>query len=106
MNPKREGEWINITALSVNGDFSVENPHLSRDGKWLYYASNKPEAIGGFDIFRIAVKDNELIGKEERVSGSVNTVLDEKFPQTSLDGKYLYFSSKGHDVHETNFILV
>lgn len=97
MNPEREGEWINITALSVNGDYSVENPHLSRNGEWLYFSSNKPEAIGGFDIFRIAVKDNELIGKAERIEGSVNTVLDEKFPQTSLDGKYLYFSSKGHD---------
>lgn len=97
MNPLNEGEWINITPLSINGDFSVENPHLSKNGKWLYFSSNSPEAIGGFDIFRIAVKDNSIRGNAERVDGSVNTVLDEKFPQTSLDGKYLYFSSKGHD---------
>ncbi len=53
MNPEREGEWINETRLSLNGtDFSVENPHLSHDGEWLYFASDRPEAIGGFDIFR------------------------------------------------------
>ena len=97
MNPNREGEWINSTLLSINGDFSVENPHLSRNGKWLYFSSDRPEALGGFDIFRVAIRNNETYGDVERLEGSVNTVLDEKFPQTSLDGKYLYFSSKGHD---------
>ncbi|TVZ52942.1 OmpA family protein [Dokdonia sp. Hel_I_53] len=104
MNPKREGEWINIVSLAINGDFSIENPHISKNGDWLYFASNRPEAIGGFDIFRIALEKDISIQEMgrfrspvERVEGSVNTVLDEKFPRTSIDGKYLYFSSKGHD---------
>lgn len=97
MNPERQGEWINITLLSVNGDFSVETPHISKDEKWLYFSSNRPEAIGGFDLFKVALKDNHIEGNVTRIEGSVNTVLDEKFPQTSLDGNYLYFSSKGHD---------
>ena len=98
MNPDREGEWINITPItSINGSYSVENPHISKDEKWLYFSSNQPEAIGGFDIFRVALKNNKPTGEAERIEGSVNTSLDEKFPQTSLDGKYLYFSSQGHD---------
>lgn len=98
MNPNREGEWIDITPISaINGNYSVENPHISKDEKWLYFSSNKSEAIGGYDIFRIAIKNNKPSGEIERIEGSVNTALDEKFPQTSFDGRYLYFSSKGHD---------
>lgn len=97
MDPNREGHFINMKPVPFNNpDYSFENPHLSRDGKTLFFASNMPEAIGGFDIFKVAVNEDGTYGKVERVEGAVNTVLDEKFPQTSLDGKYLYFSSKGH----------
>lgn len=98
MNPNREGEWINITALPFNdSSYSIENPHLSKDGETLYFSSDMPEAIGGFDIFKVAVNADGSYGPVERIEGSVNTVLDEKFPQTSLDNKYLYFSSNGHN---------
>lgn len=98
MNPNVEGEWINITALPFNDkSYSIENPHLSKDGKTLYFSSNMPEAIGGYDIFKVEVKDDGTYGPVERIEGSVNTVLDEKFPHTSLDEKYLYFSSNGHN---------
>ncbi|WP_161555194.1 OmpA family protein [Dokdonia sinensis] len=97
MNPEREGQFINIELVPFNNpDYSFENPHLSRDGKTLFFASNLPEALGGFDIFQVSIKEDGSYGDVERVEGAVNTVLDEKFPQTSLDGKYLYFSSKGH----------
>ncbi|WP_299214802.1 OmpA family protein [uncultured Dokdonia sp.] len=98
MNPNVEGEWVDIKALPFNDtSYSIENPHLSKDGKTLYFSSNMPEAIGGYDIFKVTVKNDKSYGPVERVEGSVNTVLDEKFPQTSLDGKYLYFSSNGHN---------
>ena len=97
MNPAREGEFINMKPVPFNNpNYSFENPHLSRDGKTLFFASNMPEAIGGFDIFKVAVLEDGTFGPIERIEGSVNTVLDEKFPQTSLDGNYLYYSSKGH----------
>lgn len=97
MDPEREGQFINIKLVPFNNPaYSFENPHLSRDGKILFFASNIPEALGGFDIFQVAVNEDGTYGKVERVEGAVNTVLDEKFPQTSLDGEYLYFSSNGH----------
>lgn len=98
MDPNVEGRWINITALPFNDlAYSMENPHLSKDGKTLYFSSNMAAAIGGYDIFKVAVKNDGSYGAVERIEGSVNTVLDEKFPHTSLDGKYLYFSSNGHN---------
>lgn len=98
MNPNTEGEWINITALPFNNtSYSIENPHLSENGETLYFSSNMPEAIGGYDIFKVTIERDGTYGDVERLEGSVNTVLDEKFPHTSLDGKYLYFSSNGHN---------
>ena len=55
MNPEREGEWINIKPLDFNGDYSIENPHLSTDGKTLFFASDMPDALGGFDIFLLCL---------------------------------------------------
>ena len=98
MNPNVEGEWTNITALPFNNTtYSIENPHVSKDGKTLYFSSNMPEAIGGYDIFKVTVRNDGSYSPAERLEGSVNTVLDEKFPHTSLDNKYLYFSSNGHN---------
>ena len=97
MNPDREGQWIDEELLPFNDtNYSFENPHISADNKTLYFASNNAEALGGFDIFKVRIQDDGSYGNIERVEGSVNTVLDEKFPHTSIDGKYLYFSSKGH----------
>jgi len=99
MNPGREGEWILEQALPFNNvAYSFENPHISRDNKTLYFSSNMPDAIGGFDIFKVNLLEDGTYGPVQRIEGSVNTVLDEKFPHTSLDGKYLYFSSTGHNV--------
>lgn len=52
MNQTNLGKWTNITPVSFNSlEFFIENPHLSRDGKTMYFSSNMPRAVGGFDIF-------------------------------------------------------
>jgi ribosomal protein L24E len=98
MDPKKLGKWENVTPMSFNSDeYSVENPHLSNDGKTLYFASNMEGSTGGFDIFKVDIAEDGSYGPVKPISGKVNTAKDEKFPHTSKDGKFLYFSSKGHD---------
>lgn len=98
MNPGREGEWHNITPLPFNdAAYSVENPHLAKDGKTLFFASNMPGSVGGFDLFKVSVDEFGTVGEVTPVEGSVNTQLDEKFPHLSVDQKFLFFSSKGHE---------
>jgi hypothetical protein len=99
MDPKKLGKWENVTPMPFNSDaYSVENPHLSNDGKTLYFASNMKGSKGGFDIFKIDIAKDGTYGPVTPVPGDVNTISDEKFPHTSKDGRYLYFSSKGHDI--------
>ena len=98
LNPERQGEWINITPLPFNSDdYSVENPHLSKDGKTLYFASNMSTSKGGYDIFRVEVKGENSYGEVLPIEGLINTEEDEKYPHLSYDQKFMFFSSKGHD---------
>lgn len=100
LNPEREGEWIDFTLLPFNQpEYSFENPHLSKDGKTLYFSSNMPESVGGFDIFKVAIAEDGTVGALEKVAGNLNTAADEKFPHTSVDDRFLFFSSKGHDTY-------
>lgn len=98
MNPEKTGEWMALTSLPFNHEnYSVENPHLSKDGKTLYFASNMPLSKGGFDIFKVAVLPDGTYGEVIPVEGLINTDKDEKYPHLSVDQKFLFFSSKSHD---------
>lgn len=91
------GNWINEELLSINkNNVSIENPFLNRKGDKLYFSSNMPGSIGGFDIYVSTVNADGSLGTPKNLGHSINTTADEKYPSLSIDGKYLYFSSKGH----------
>jgi outer membrane protein OmpA-like peptidoglycan-associated protein len=97
MDPVKLGRWENITPVSFNSEsYSVENPHLSSDGRTLYFASDMPGSVGGFDIYKVDIMEDGTFGSIVAVEGNINTEKDEKFPHTSPDGKFLYFASNGH----------
>ena len=70
-------------------------PTLSRDGRWLYFASNRPGGQGGYDIWRSRVADPPLAAllPPENLGPPVNTASHELDPAVSLEGFGLYFSS-------------
>ena len=89
------GNWIDIKKLNVSSDFhSVENPFL-KDNK-LYFASNKLGGFGGFDLYVAEIKEDGTLSEPINLGNEVNTDKDDKFPFVTKEGKYLYFSSKGH----------
>ena len=97
MDQEREGKWVDITEMEFSSDeYSVETPHLSNDERILYFSANKPGGVGGFDIYQVVLNEDGSWGEVEPVAGNVNTEGDEKYPHTSPDGKFLYFSSNGH----------
>ena len=98
LNPEKMGEWIEITSVPFNSDdYSVENPHLTKDGKTLYFSSNMPQSKGGFDIFMVSVHTDGTYGKVTPIDGTINTRFDEKFPHFGPEEKFMFFSSKGHE---------
>jgi tetratricopeptide (TPR) repeat protein len=100
-----EGNWRDVKAFPHNGSgYSTGFPSLSPDGKTLYFASNRPGGMGGFDIY--ACQKRSLMWAEPRNLGAaVNTQGDEITP--FHDGKMLYFASDyqtgygGFDIFKT-----
>ncbi|MDH7911736.1 hypothetical protein [Winogradskyella sp. SYSU M77433] len=93
-----DGYWMDETELTISSHFySVENPHVSADGKYLYFSSNKHGGFGGFDIYRAKINPDGSIADAENLGSTINTEKDEKYPFTTSDNSELYFSSKGHN---------
>ncbi|WP_299366754.1 hypothetical protein [Winogradskyella sp.] len=91
------GNWINEQVLSISSNnHSIENPHVTEDGKYLYFSSNMEGSYGGFDIYKAEIFKDGTLGQPENLGNVVNTVDDEKYPHTAKNGKELFFSSKGH----------
>lgn len=90
-----EGEWSRPTPLSgfINSGFEERGPHLSRDGKWLMFHSNRPDSFGGFDIY-LSRRMGDRWSEPVRLNEGVNTDYDDAFPSLSPDGTELYIASK------------
>ena len=88
------GEWQNEKYFSYNGsNFSTAYPSFSPDGNTLYFASNRPDGFGGFDIF-VTFRVGNTWTTPENLGPTVNTQGDEISP--FFDGEDLYFSSNYH----------
>jgi Tol biopolymer transport system component len=91
------GDWINTKPFPYNGtNFSVGYPTFAADGNALYFASNRPDGFGGYDIYvsyRNGAGNNW--GTPENLGPVVNTQGDEISP--ALEGTNLYFSSDWHE---------
>ncbi len=93
---KSGDKWGEISALPFNNKaFSNSNPSLSRDGKTLYFSSNRPGSIGGADIWKVAINNDETYGEPQNIGNKVNTESNESFPFIADDNKTLYFASSG-----------
>lgn len=90
------GQWTEPTYLPVNDSLAWDgSPTFSRDGKTLYFASNRAGGVGGIDLYRTNMDASGRFSKPVNMGKDINTAGDEMFPYVSPDNK-LYFSSDGH----------
>jgi len=71
--------------------------HFPKKSPFIYYSSYGEDGSTGLDIYVIKKLPNGKWSKSQKIIGSVNTFQDESYPYMSPSGKYLYFSSKGHN---------
>ncbi|MCF8716449.1 OmpA family protein [Joostella atrarenae] len=92
----KNGKWTDIEELPINGDnFSTAHPALSPAEDRLYFSSDRPESIGGTDIFYAPIYNGKKIGRVTTIDANINTYGRESFPFVT-DKDELYFSSDGH----------
>lgn len=91
------GDWINPVPFPYNGnDFSVGFPSFSPDGNALYFASNRLDGFGGYDIYvSYRVGEGNNWGAPQNLGPVVNSPGNEVTPFN--DGEMLYFSSDWHE---------
>lgn len=89
-----EGDWKEEYLPFNSEQYSCGHPALSADGKWLYFASDMPNGLGGTDIYKAQLSEDGTIGKPINLGNQINTEGNELFP--FLDNKgYLFFASDG-----------
>ena len=94
---RSDASWAKAQEVKLTRDTlsAFAHPAVSPDGQWLYFTSNMPGGLGGYDIWRVALTTNGL-GGVENLGAPINTPGDEMFPTFRPNGD-LYFSSNGHE---------
>ena len=86
---------------AVNSDANERSPALSSDGRSLYFASDRKEGAGGYDLY-VAELENGKWKPPQALPKEINTKANELGPALSADGMQLYFSSdrggRGDDI--------
>jgi outer membrane protein OmpA-like peptidoglycan-associated protein len=94
---RSDAAWSKATELKLTHDTlsAYAHPAISPDGEWLYFTSNMPGGLGGYDIWRVRLTTSGP-GGVENLGAPINTPGDEMFPTFRPNGD-LYFSSNGHE---------
>ena len=97
VSQRNDAAWSKPTELIISKDTltSFAHPAVSPDGEWLYFVSDMPGGLGGYDIWRCRLFGNNEVGMMENMGERDNTPGDEMFPTFRPNGD-LYFSSNGH----------
>lgn len=96
---KRLGDRIYSTPRNmgpkINTPYRESTPHLSADGKTLFFSSNRPGGFGGTDIYSVECLDEHWNkwSAPKLFDRPINSGYDDSQPIPSPDGKYIYFTS-------------
>lgn len=89
------GEWSKAQNMGpeINTPYDEDSPFIAVNNKTLYYASNGPESMGGFDVF-VTFRDADNNWSEPANMGfPINSTGDDIYYTTTVDGLRGYLSS-------------
>lgn len=89
------GEWSKAQNMgpTINTPYDEDSPYIDINNKTLYFGSNGPRSMGGFDVF-VTFKDEEGVWSDPVNMGTpVNSTGDDLFYTTTVDGLRGYLTS-------------
>lgn len=91
--------WSSASRLKkpVNSKMNETHASLSPDGTTLYFTSDRSGGEGDLDIYFTKLDKKGKWGKPVNMGNKINTMFNEETPFITSDGKWLYFSSEGHE---------
>lgn len=88
------GQWSAPKRLSFNSkEFSCAYPFIDKDGRTLYFSSNRPGGIGGFDIYKSVLMNDSSFTEPVNLGNNINSADDDFAPRV-YNNKF-YFASRG-----------
>ncbi|SDJ78755.1 WD40-like Beta Propeller Repeat [Catalinimonas alkaloidigena] len=90
--------WSTPVPLSarINSAFYEPSATVSPDEQWLFFSSDRPDGLGGTDLYMARRLPDGQWALPRNLGPRINTPYDEESPFMHVDGRTLYFSSKGH----------
>lgn len=88
--------WNSPVAIlgEANSKYNDDNPFLTEDGQTLYFSSDRPESIGGYDVFKSEVDPTTgFWSKPVNVGFPINTIDDDINFQLNKDNISGFLSS-------------
>ncbi|MBD0404453.1 OmpA family protein [Flammeovirga sp. EKP202] len=106
-------KWVEpILVENINSKGNEIDPYFSANGDTLYFSSDGPKSIGGYDIFYARKKGENSWSKPEGLPRPINSAYDEKTPSTNDDGSLILFSSNrpngkgGFDIYTCSYQMI
>lgn len=84
-----------LSSVNQTG-YNSKQPFCTADGKYLFFASDRPGGAGKFDIWFAAINADGSIA-EAKNAGAINTEADEQAPFIHTKSNILVFSSNGRE---------
>lgn len=106
------GDWSLPKNLgpAINTEHDEDAPFLTADGASLYFASTGHLTMGGYDLFRSEVLEDDVWSPPSNLGYPVNTVGDDIYLTLDASGTIGYFSSArkggfgGLDLYRVRFV--
>lgn len=95
----KNNKWSRMKKLGkkINSPDWESHVSITRDGKTLFFTSDRPGGYGGLDVYKSNFDEaSDEWGEAENLGPTINSIYDEETPYIINDGKILYFSSQGH----------
>jgi hypothetical protein len=95
----KNNQWTPPVKLNdnINTKYWESHASVSKDGKTLFFTSNRPGGYGDLDIYFSQRANGSDWGEPVNAGNTINSNQNEDYPFITGDGERLYFSSLGHE---------
>lgn len=93
------GRWTKARNIGrpVSSRSNETHASISSDGQTLYFTSDRNGGYGELDIYRATLNRRGRWTDVENLGPEINTPFNEETPFITSNGRYLFFSSEGHN---------
>ncbi|TGM08396.1 OmpA family protein [Leptospira barantonii] len=96
--------WEKATSLPdpINSAYSEIAATIGKDGKTIYFSSNRPGGFGGYDLYKSTMLENGDFSEPINLGPEINTAGDEAFYLEAGDGRTFYFcrrTGRDYDIY-------